>query len=134
MNGEAPVTTAEELRQRYGRSAPRPRLLWLLGAVASLALVLGIVWTVQQNLDAVDANGVGYQVIDEHTVQLSFMVTAPREREVICALEALDEVKGIVGWKIVHLPASAEHTRIFTERIPTVAAATTVLVNSCWAG
>lgn len=128
------MTTAEELDERYGRGRPRRGAWVLLAVAASLIVAVGIWWTVAANIDAVDARDIGYQVIDEHSVQLSFQVTAPRGREIICALEALDEIKGIVGWKIVTLPASDEHTRRFVERIPTVAPATTGLVNTCWAG
>ncbi len=126
------MTTAAELDARYGRGRPRRSLWVVLGILASGALALGIWWTVAANLTAVDADDLGYEVIDEHAVQLRFQVTAPRDREVVCVLEAQDESKGIVGWRLVRLPASPEHTRAFSERIPTVALATTGLVNTCW--
>ena len=127
-----PVTTASKLDERYGRARPRRGAWALLAVAASLIIGVGIWWTVSANLDAVDGRDIGYEVIDRHSVQLSFQVTAPSGREVVCALQALDEVKGIVGWKLVRLPVSEAHTRAFTERIPTVAPATTGLVKSCW--
>jgi hypothetical protein len=56
----------------------------------------------------------------------------PIGRDVACALEAQDEEHGVVGWKIIEIAASEQHTRAFRESIPTVAEATTGLVNSCW--
>ncbi len=126
------MTTSAELDARYGRGRPRRGLWVLLGVVASTTLALGVWWTVAANMHAVDANDLGFRVIDEHTVELSFVVTTPHEREVVCVLEALDASKGIVGWRVLRLPASTAHTRGFTESIPTVARATTGLVNNCW--
>ncbi len=126
------MTTPQELDERYGRGRSR-RWPAVLGGTAAVAVVaVGLWWMGGSTLDSVDTNDLAFQVIDEHSVELRFAVTAPRQREVHCALEALDETKAIVGWKIVRLPASGEHTRGFTERIPTLALATTSLVKSCW--
>jgi hypothetical protein len=128
-------TTQEMLDDRYGRRTSRRRRLigWSIVAIVALGAVAALGWsTIARSLDAVDAAGTGFVVDDEHSVSISFQLSAPRERAVACALEALDEEHGVVGWRIVRYPASAEHTRAFTEGIPTVALATTGLVNSCW--
>lgn len=105
----------------------------MLGATITVVVVGWFGWmTVANALESVDSDTTGFQVVDEHVVNLSFQVTAPVDREVACALEAQDEQHGIVGWKIVILPPSAEHTRAFTQTIPTVAEATTGLINACW--
>lgn len=126
------MTTAQELDERYGRTRSR-RLPWVIGA-AVVALVIGVAgWlTVSQAAEAVDADDLGYEVVDAHTVSVRFQITAPAGRVVFCALEALDEEFGVVGWRIVEIAAGDAHSRSFTERIPTVAEATTGLVNSCW--
>ena len=72
------------------------------------------------------------QLGDARTVVIDFQVTAPAGRDVACALEALDADHGVVGWRIVQLPASDQPARAFRESIPTVALATTGLVNACW--
>ena len=74
----------------------------------------------------------GFEVIDEHSVSLRFQVTAPAGADVMCAVEAQDEEFGVVGWKIVEIPASESHSQALTVSIPTVATATTSLVNTCW--
>lgn len=126
------MTTPQELDERYGRRAPRRWIAVLGGATAVAIVAVGLWWMRGSTIESVDTNDLGYVVVDDHAVELRFAVTAPRGREVHCALEALDEEFGIVGWKIIRLPASDEHTRGFTERIPTVALATTGLVNTCW--
>ncbi len=103
-------------------------------AVALAALVIAFfVWmTVSSSLDAVDADTTGFEIVDEHSVVLSFQFTAPVGRAVACAIEAQDEEHGVVGWRVVELPPSDDHTQAFRETIPTTAEATTGFVNSCW--
>lgn len=129
------MTTAAQLDDRYGRTGNtrRRRIAWI-SAVAIAALVVGwFGWSiVASNMNAVRADGVGMQVVDAHEVEVSFEVSGPRDRAYACAIEALDEQFGVVGWRVVEIPASDTHTRSFTETVPTVAAATTGLVNSCW--
>lgn len=126
------MTTAKQLDERYGRARKR-RLPWIIGAILATALVIAASWmTVARSLDAVDADDLGYKVIDAHSVSVRFQITAPPGRDLICAIEALDQEFGVVGWKIVEIPATDAHMRRFDETVPTVAEATTGLVNGCW--
>lgn len=126
------MTTREELDERYGRTRRR-RAPWIaLGVVAILA-VAALGWqTVAQSMSTVDADDLGFEVIDEHAVTVTFQVSDVRGEHVFCAVEALDEEFGVVGWRIVEVPAGDSHSQRISETIPTVAAATTGLVNSCW--
>lgn len=129
------MTTQAELDDRYGRTADpaRRRLLW--GALIAVA-ALGVGWlgwtAISGALDDVSVDGLGYHVRDEHTVEVTFQVTAPVGRSVACAVQALDEEFGIVGWKVVEYPAHDGHRTSRSETVPTVAEATTGLVESCW--
>jgi hypothetical protein len=51
---------------------------------------------------------------------------------VVCAVEALDEKFGVVGWKLVELPASTERIRHLEARVRITQPATTGLIHSCW--
>ncbi|GAA1963514.1 DUF4307 domain-containing protein [Microbacterium aquimaris] len=128
------MTTPDELDDRYGRTPSRRRRLVAtlaigVGAVAAGAIAWGAVSNV---LDDVDVETVAFDVVDEHSVSLSFQVAAPAGRDIACALEARDPDHGVVGWKIVEYPASTQHTIAVREVIPTLAEATTGFVNSCW--
>ncbi|MFE7844424.1 DUF4307 domain-containing protein [Microbacterium sp. NPDC057407] len=128
------MTTQDMLDERYGRRRS-PRRRWLIAAVVAVAaLALGYIgWvTVSNSLNAVDVDTTGFDVVDEHSVTLAFQVTAPAGRSIACALEAQDEEHGIVGWRIVEIEASDQHSRAFRESVPTTAPATTGFVNSCW--
>jgi hypothetical protein len=126
------VTTPQELDARYGRTRRR-RTPWVIGILLAIAVVAYIGWsTIAQSMSSVDADDLGYDVVDAYTVEVRFQVAGTAGKDIACAIEALDEEFGVVGWKIVEIPASDDHTRAFSERIPTVAEATTGLVNSCW--
>jgi hypothetical protein len=129
-----PMTTPEMLDERYGRTRSSRRR-WILAAVIAVAAVLvGLfAWmTVSNALDDVHVDTTGFTVPDQRTVALVFQITAPAGRSVACVLEAQDEEHGIVGWKVIEIPASELHAQAFRETIPTTAEATTGLVNACW--
>jgi len=126
------VTTALELDERYGRTRRR-RLPWIIGIAVAAALVGVFGWMiVAQAMNSVDTDDLGFEVVDEHSVTVRFQITGGQGKDVACAVEALDEEFGIVGWKIVEIPASDGHLQQLSTTVPTVAEATTGLVNSCW--
>ncbi|GAA1470622.1 DUF4307 domain-containing protein [Microbacterium thalassium] len=128
------MTTPEMLDERYGRTRPAmPR--WVVVAVIVVAAVgFGAVgWSIfAANIDAVDADTTGFEVVDEHSVAVSFQFSGPVGRSIACALEAQDREHGVVGWKVVEYPASDLPARAFREVLATTGDATTGLVNSCW--
>ncbi|MEW2004836.1 DUF4307 domain-containing protein [Microbacterium sp. NPDC079208] len=126
------MTTALQLDERYGRTRRR-RWPWFLAGAVALLLLAALAWsTVSQSMSSVDADDLGFELVDEHAVDLRFQVTGVQGKDVVCVLEALDEEFGVVGWKIVEVPAGDAHSLTRAERIPTVAEATTGLVNTCW--
>ena len=122
------------LDERYGRRRS-PARRWAIagGILVAVGVVALFGWfTVQNALDSVDADTTSFEVADEHSVSLGFQITSPPGSAVACAIEAQDEDHGVVGWRVVELPASDLHARAFREVIPTTALATTGFVNSCW--
>ncbi len=124
-----------KLAERYGRTgrSGRRTLGWIAVAVVAVAGTGLLGWsTLATAMASVDAETTGYAIVDTHTVEVRFQVSVPPGTGVACALEAQDADHGIVGWRIVELPGSEDHTRSVVERVPTVAEATTGLVRSCW--
>lgn len=128
------MSVQARLDERYGRGrATGRRGALVAGIVAIVLAVAGTAWfAIATTLDDVRADGVSFTVVDEHTVEVGFQVSGPADREIACAVEALDEEFGVVGWRVVVYEATGERTRVMSERVPTIAAATTGLVNSCW--
>lgn len=127
------MTTAQQLDERYGRGRTR-RLPWIIAIVVAVAIVAVYGWmTVSNAMDDVTVDDLGFELVDERSVSVRYQVTLPAEREIVCVLEALDEQFGIVGWKVVRIPASAQVSQAITTVVPTVGKATTGLVNACWA-
>jgi len=125
------VTTADQLDDRYGRTRRR-RTPWIIAIAIGVLLVGAYGWmTVASQMSAVDADDLGFELVDEHTVDVRFQITGAQGKDVVCVLEALDEEFGVVGWKIVEIDAVEEHAQALSARVPTVAAATTGLVNTC---
>ena len=133
MTTPGPITQ-DMLDERYGRGrSPGRRWAIIVGATVAIVAVGLFGWMTFVNAaSAVDADTTGFEVIDEHSVALSFQISAPLGRSVACAIEAQDEEHGVVGWRIVEYPGSDLHSRALREVIPTTAEATTGLVNSCW--
>ncbi|MFS0794316.1 DUF4307 domain-containing protein [Microbacterium sp. 1P10AE] len=129
------MTTQAVLDDRYGCTrSPRRRIaLWSIVGVVALGLTVALGWTtVANSLASVTSTDTGFTVTDAEHVSISFQITAPVGQPVACAIEAQDEDHGTVGWRVVEYPASDDHTRAFSEEIPTLALATTGFVNSCW--
>jgi len=127
------MTTQQMLDERYGRTRRRGSRWVVIVAVAVGAVAIGaFAWlTVSNSINSVDVDTTGFQVVDGRTVTLEFQVSAPAGSSIACTLEAQDAEHGVVGWKVVEIPASETHARAFRETIPTVAEATTGFVNSC---
>jgi hypothetical protein len=126
------VTTAEELDERYGRTRTR-RTPWIIAGIVALLVVGAFGWMiVAQSMSSVDADDLGFELVDEHTVDVRFQVSGVQGKDVVCVVEALDEEFGVVGWKVVEIPAGDSHTQAMSAVVPTVSAATTGLVNTCW--
>ena len=126
------MTTAAELDERYGRTRRR-RTPWIVGGVIAIIVIIAFSWmTISQSINSVAADDLGFEVVDEHSVTVNFQISGKQGTPVVCAIQALDEEFGVVGWKIVEIPAGDDHLQQLSAVVPTVAAATTGLVNTCW--
>lgn len=106
---------------------------WIIGGTIALLVIGAFSWmTLAQSMTSVDADDLGFTVVDEFSVNVSFQVSGVQGKDVVCAVEALDEDFGVVGWKIVEIPAGKSHSQAVSITIATVAEATTGLVNTCW--
>lgn len=129
------MTIQARLDERYGRgrNGRRRTFGWAAFGIVAVAVTALLAWfTVSNAASDVDADLLGFTLVDEHTATVSFQITGHADREIACAIEALDESFATVGWKVEVYPPSGQQNRVHEVSVPTVGLATTGLVNSCW--
>lgn len=137
MTDTAPEATRATLDARYGRTpADRRRQRWIIIVAAVVFAAIFTAWVVWAGLDngqgSLDARDIGHRLVDDRTVNVTWEVSVAAGTTVSCALQAQNAAHGIVGWKIVELPASDTYTRRFTETVRTAQRAVTGLIYRCW--
>ncbi len=131
------VLPAADLDARYGRSpGAKRRTRWIaIGAAIAFAIVFGA-WLWWGGLLSgpapLEVRDSGHQVISATEIRVSWQVTTEPGTPYACAVQALNEQFGIVGWKIVQLPAADVPTSSFTEELLTSEPAVAGLIYRCW--
>jgi Domain of unknown function (DUF4307) len=127
--------TDPALDARYGRRPPLSRRArWAAIVSAAVLLLAGGIWFVAGSLGsaALETNDTGHHVNDQYSVTVSFALSVPPGSATSCALQAQNDQHGIIGWKIVDIPASDHFSRSFTETVRTAERAFTGLIYRCW--
>jgi len=103
---------------------------------AALFAVVFTAWVVWGGLSGTNAEietrDLGYANVTQTSIDVRWEVSVAPGTEVTCAMQALNESFGIVGWRVFELPASADRTRMFTETLRTAEPAVTGLPYKCW--
>jgi hypothetical protein len=134
---ETATARSAALDARYGRGATkRRRDRWIaVSAAIAVAVVVGA-WVIWAGLDlasgGIDATDVGHRVIDDRSVSVTYRVSMSPGATAACALQVQNEAHGIVGWRIVDIPASKLDTRSFTDVVRSSELGETGLIDRCW--
>ena len=125
------------LDARYGRTPGSRRRTRLVVAASAVAFVVVFVaWLVWGGLLGAPAQfqaiDTAHETIDDTAVDVTWQFTVEPGTPARCAVQALNSTFGIVGWKIVDLPASDLRIRSFTARVLTTEPAVTGLIYRCW--
>ena len=129
--------TQTRLDERYGRTARSARYNRAIGIATAVgfAAVLGAwLWWggVLETPSQLQYRDVAHTIVDETEVSVTYEITAAPGTEVDCAVQALNASYGIVGWRIVEIPASDRWTRVFDTTLRTSEPAVTGLLYECW--
>jgi hypothetical protein len=125
------------LDERYGRNPRSDRRFRLVAIVAgSFAALVMLAWLVWAGLGGaaatLEARDTGHTIVSNSSVDVSWSLTVDPGTATSCAVQALNESFGVVGWKIVDVPASDARTRELTETVRTTELAVTGLIYRCW--
>ncbi|MDQ1537815.1 MAG: hypothetical protein QOE58_2208 [Actinomycetota bacterium] len=117
------------------RPAPGDAKWWV---VATIGILLGcamaVWWGLASSVGKPSWTVLGYHVIDDRTVDVSYLVERPSDREVNCVIRALDRSFATVGRIEVRVPASNVSSVNRTTRLRTTGRAVTGEVQSCAIG
>jgi len=130
-------TTQQLLDERYGRTPDAERrtrrLMIIAGIVFAAVFTAWVVWGGLSGTNAeLEVRELGYSNVTDTSIEVRWEVSVEPGTTVSCAVQALNESFGIVGWRIVELPASADRTRVFVETIRTAEPPVTGLPYRCW--
>jgi Domain of unknown function (DUF4307) len=117
------------------RPAPGDAKWWVVATIGillgcALAVWFGLASTVGQP----GWTDLGYRVIDDRTVDVTYLISRPVGRNVTCVIQALDRGFGTTGLVEVHIPGSGTSSVRRTTRIRTTTRAVTGEVTSCSIG
>jgi hypothetical protein len=129
--------SAVDLDARYGRtprSARRKRwLAWSVGALVAVVVVAWVAWVgLLGGTSDMEVEDTGHSVIDDSLVQVRYQLTVEPGKTVSCAAQALNSTFGIVGWKIIDVPASERRSRTLGVDVRTTELSVTGLIYRCW--
>lgn len=131
------MTVQQRLDERYGRTArddSRTKRILIIGGIL-FTLVFGawVVWGGLSGSNAeLEVRELGYRDLTDTSITVAWEVSVAPGTDVSCAVQALNENFGIVGWRVLELGASEDRTRVFTETLRTSEPAVTGLPYGCW--
>lgn len=122
---------------RYGRTRGyRIRRRTIAITAGAIIVVVFIAWVVWAGLDGtsatVDTDDAGYVIKSDRLATVTSEVSVDPGTKVDCAVEVLNEGFDIVGWKVIHLPPSAQSSNTYTTTIKTLNRGVTGLIDKCW--
>lgn len=119
------------LSSRYGEKRSNPqrlRVFALLGVAVSVAITAYFALGNNQGFTYED---VGFSVISEFETVVEIEISKPKDKTVVCSLEALNGQFGTVGWKELEFGPAEFTTLRHTISLNTTELAVTGLVDEC---
>lgn len=124
-----------DLDARYGRTSRRGGVIGVVVA-AAVVVALAVWWFVWAHpIDTgpvLEWQDTGGRVVSNAQIESRFQVTLDPGNAAQCAVEAQNASLGVVGWKVVDVPASTDRMRSFTAEIRTTEPGSSGTVHDCW--
>jgi hypothetical protein len=129
--------SASDLNARYGRTVNRRRrnLVFAIVLGGGIVIVFGAwaIWVgLFQPTASIDFDSTGQSAVASNQLRVSWQLSVDPGTETACAVQALDANFGIVGWKIVSIPASPTRSRPLSTVVRTAQPAVDGNIYQCW--
>jgi hypothetical protein len=129
--------SANGIAERYGRTKKRSRRTLVLavgfGAAVLVVFAAWAVWVgLFQPTASIEYQDVGNTAVSSDQIRVKYEVSVDTGKSAKCAIQALDQNFGIVGWKIVTLPPSSVRSRTFSTVVRTAQPAVSGSTYQCW--
>jgi hypothetical protein len=126
------------IAERYGRTRKRSRRTLVIAVSFAVAIVVVFAaWTIWAGLfvpgASVESTDVGNSRVNSQAIKVRWEISANPGQATKCAVQALDQNFGIVGWKVVSIPPSTERSRTLSTVVRTAQPAVSGLIYLCWA-
>jgi hypothetical protein len=129
--------SASDLNARYGRTVNRRRRNWVfaIGFGGAIIIVFGA-WAIWGGLfvpgASIDTEDVGNSRVSANQILVKWEISENPGTHAKCAVQALDQNFGIVGWKILTIPPSQQSSRTLSTIVRTAQPAVSGLIYLCW--
>ena len=129
--------SASDLNARYGRTTNRRRRNLIVAIVFGGAIVVVFgAWAIWVGLfqptASIDFDSTGQSAVASNELKVTWQLSVDPGTDTACAVQALDANFGIVGWKIVSLPASSDRSRSLSTIVRTAQPAVEGNIYQCW--
>lgn len=130
-----------QIAERYGRgpsqNARNRTGVIITATVLGLLFVIWMIWVTITGANQLSPKTTAYELLGSGKVNVTFTVVKPANATLICALKALKQDYGIVGYKEVTLSGNGSQDSTAVEvaqkvTFSTTEQAVTGLVDKCW--
>ena len=128
-----PPAAAPEPAPPSAAAARRPSRWWgITGGVLAAALVIAVTgYSTLHTAQQVTATTIGYKVLGDTSVRVSFDVSRPSDQPVTCTIQAMDGSFSVVGSAQLAIPTGGERTVHQVAEVRTASRAVTGNVTDC---
>jgi hypothetical protein len=129
--------SASDLNARYGRTGGRRRrnltFAIVFGGAILIVFAAWAIWVgLFQPTASIDFDSTGQSRVSSNELRVTWQLSVDPGKPAECAIQALDTNFGIVGWKIVSIPASTVSSRPLSTVVRTAQPAVEGNVYQCW--
>jgi hypothetical protein len=129
--------SASDLNARYGRTTNRRRrnivFAVVVGGVIVVVFAAWAIWVgLFQPTASIDFDSTGQTRVAPNELRVSWQLSVDAGTPAECAIQALDVNFGIVGWKVVSIPATSLGSRRLSTVVRTAQPAVSGNVYQCW--